>query len=94
MSSVSKVKVSESHERLMLAIGETIRVHTMQSPMPLEGIVGVLAFCSGGAIARGAKGRQMRRLMREMAVANIDFGMEAISSSMANTSLILPESMQ
>lgn len=55
--SISKVKVSESHERLMLAIGETIRIHTQQSPMPLEGIVGVLAFCSGAAISRGSRGR-------------------------------------
>lgn len=36
----------------------------------------------------------MRRAMREMAVANIDFGIEAVASSMANTSLILPEGMQ
>jgi len=91
---VSKVKVSESHERLMHAIGETIRIHTTQSPMPLEGIVGVLAFCSGAAIGRGARDRQTRRLMREMAVANIDFGLDAITSSMASSSLILPDSMQ
>lgn len=91
---INKVRVSDSHERLMLAIGETIRLHTTQSPMNLEGIVGVLAFCSGAAIARGSKTRNMRRLMREMAVANIDFGLDAITSSMANSSLILPEGVQ
>lgn len=91
---VSKVKVGESHERLMYAIGETIRVHTSQSPMTAEAIVGVLAFCSGAAIGRGSKGSNERRQMREMAVANIDFGLEAMTSSMANTSLILPDGMQ
>lgn len=85
---VAKVKVSESHERLML------RLHTTHSPMSIDGIVGVLAFCAGAAIVRGGDGRVNRRQLREMAVANIDFGMEAMRSSVANTSLILPEGLQ
>lgn len=92
--SISKVKVGESHERLMYAIGETVRIHTSTSPMTIEAIAGVLAFCAGASIGRGAKGRNERRALREMAVANIDFGLEAMPSSMANTSLILPEGMQ
>lgn len=92
--SVSKVKVGESHERLMHAIGETIRIHTSQSPMSVEAIAGILAFCAGAAIGRGSKGRDQRRQYREMAVANVDFGLQAMTSSMSNTSLILPEGMQ
>ena len=92
--SISKVKVGESHERLMHAIGETIRIHTSQSPMTAEAIAGLLAFCSGAALGRGANGRNERRQYREMAVANIDFGLEAMVSSMSNTSLILPDGMQ
>jgi hypothetical protein len=91
---IGKVKVGESHERLMFAIGETIRIHTSQSPMSVEAIAGVLAFCAGAAIGRGCKGRNERRQFREMAVANIDFGLEAMVSSMANTSLILPDGFQ
>jgi hypothetical protein len=91
---IGKVKVGESHERLMHAIGETIRIHTSVSPMSVEAIAGVLAFCAGAAIGRGSKSRNERRAHREMAVANIDFGLEAMVSSMANTSLILPDGMQ
>lgn len=91
---VSKVKVSEAHERLMMAIGETIRIHTTQSPMSLEGIVGILAFCSGAAIGNGEPNRFIKSKLREMAAANIDFGIEAMTSSIAHTSLILPEGMQ
>lgn len=91
---ISKVRVGESQERLMLAIGEVIRLHTTQSPMTLETIVGTLGFCTGAAIGRGAKGKQMTRDYREMAVANVDLGIQSMQSSMANTSLILPESVQ
>lgn len=88
---IGKVKVGESHEKLMFAIGETIRIHTSQAPMSTEAIAGVLAFCAGAAIGRGSKSRNERRQYREMAVANIDFGLEAMVSSMANSSLILPD---
>jgi hypothetical protein len=91
---ISKAKVGESQERLMLAIGEAIRIHTTQSPMTLETIVGTLGFCTGAAIGKGSNSRKMKRDFREMAVANVDLGIEAMQSSMANTSLILPESMQ
>lgn len=91
---INKVKVSEAHEKLMLAIGEAIRMHTTTSPMTLEGIVGVLGFCTGAAIGKGAGGRQHRRAFREMAVANVDFGIEAMSTELAKTSLILPEHLQ
>lgn len=92
--SISKVKVPESSERLMFAIGEVIRLHTSNSPMSVEAIAGVLGFCAGAAIGRGATGRNNRRALREMAVANVDFGLQAMTSSMANTSLILPDGVQ
>ena len=91
---ISKVSVDQSHHRLMMAIGDAIRVHTTHTPMTLEGIVGVVAFCAGAAIMRGGNGRVNRRQLREMAIANIDYGMDAMRSSEANTSLILPESLQ
>jgi hypothetical protein len=91
---IGKVKVGESHERLMYAIGEAIRVQTSVSPMSEEDIIGVLGFTLGCAIARAGKGRINRRQLREMAVANVDSGLNAMTSSMANTSLILPDSVQ
>lgn len=91
---ISKVRVGEAQEKLMLAIGEAIQRQTMQSPMSLEEIVGVVAFCAGAAIMRGGGSRTDRRQLREMAVANIDYGMDAMRSSVANTSLILPGGLQ
>jgi len=88
---ISKVRVPDSAHKLMLAIGEAIRVHTSQSPMTHEQIVGVLGFCTGAAIARGVNSRNARRIMREMAVSNVDMGIQSMTSSMASTSLILPD---
>lgn len=91
---VSKVKVGDAQERLMLAIGDAIRIQTTQCPMSLQEIVGVVAFCAGAVIMRGGSDRLGRRQLREMAVANIDYGMDAMRSSAANTSLILPTGVQ
>lgn len=92
--SISKVRVGENHSRLMLAIGEAVRLHTSQSPMAEEDIIGVIGFTLGSAIARAAKTRHDRRQFREMAVANVDSGIQAMTSSMANTSLIIPGGVQ
>lgn len=92
--SISKVKTNESHQRLMMAIGDAVRAHTAQDHMPVEAIIGVLGFTLGSAIARGSNGRNSRRQLKEMALANVDFGLQAMVSSMANTSLILPEGVQ
>jgi hypothetical protein len=91
---ISRVKVSEGSERLMLAIGEVIRVHTSISPMSLELIVGTLAYCAGAAIGSGKKNRRESKELRDMATANIDLGLQAMNSSLVNSSLILPDSMQ
>jgi ADP-dependent phosphofructokinase/glucokinase len=91
---VSKVRVGESHTRLMHAIGNAIMVQTSASPMTEEDIIGVLGFTLGCAIARASKGRISRRQLREMAVANVDTGLNAMTSNMASTSLILPEGVQ
>lgn len=88
---ISKVNVPEDAHRLMLSIGEAIRIHTSQSPMSPEMIVGVLGFCAGAAIARGCNTRHERRQWREMAVANVDVGIQSMTSAMANTSLIIPD---
>lgn len=90
---VSKVKAPDSTHQLMIEIGETIRRFTTHTPMTHEHIVGVLGFTCGAAIARGVKGRSQRRQMREMGIANIDLGLDAMTSSMANSSLILPDSV-
>lgn len=85
---ISKVKVGESHERLMMAIGDVIMRHTQQSPMTHEAIVGCLAFCAGAAIGQ-AKSRSDRRVLRQMAEANLDFGTQAITGS--GSGIIMPE---
>lgn len=89
---ISKVKVPEDCHRLMMAIGETIRQQTVGTAVSHENIVGVLAFCTGAALARDSKGRQHRRQLKEMAEANIDLGIQAITSETA-PSIILPEHM-
>ena len=88
--SISKVKVDERHERLMLAIGETIQRFTQQSPMSQEMIVGCLAFTTGAAIGQ-AKTRGERFQLRKMADANVDLGTQAITGSAASSRLILPD---
>jgi hypothetical protein len=85
---INTVKVSESQERLMNAIGEAVRLHTMTSPMLLEEIVGVLAFAVGGAIAQTDR-RLTKSELRRMAIANIDNGITAILGS-GSGSIILP----
>ncbi|MDX0180855.1 hypothetical protein GOC16_08315 [Sinorhizobium meliloti] len=87
---IQKVKVSEDHERLMMAIGDVIARHTQQSPMTHESIVGVLAFCTGAAIGQ-AKSRGERFQLRKMADANVDFGTQAITGSSPSSRLILPD---
>jgi hypothetical protein len=73
----------------MMAIGDTIARYTTATPMKIEGIVGVLAFCAGAAIMRDPNtNMKTRRELKEMAAANIEFGMEAMRQSA--TSLILP----
>lgn len=86
--------INDNHTRLMIAIGEAIRVHTSRSPMSEEDIIGVLGFTLGCGIARAAKTRNDRRLFREMAVANVDSGLQAMIADTASNSLILPEGMQ
>ncbi|TCL70642.1 hypothetical protein [Rhizobium sp. BK251] len=88
--SFTKVKVDERHEKLMLAIGDTIQKFTQQTPMTHDSIVGVLAFCAGAAIGQ-AKTRGERFELRKMADANVDFGTEATSGQSASSRLILPE---
>jgi hypothetical protein len=88
--SISKVKVDERHEKLMLAIGDTIMKFTQQSPMPHDMIVGCVAFCLGAAIGQ-AKTRGERFQLRKMADANVDYGTQAITGSAASSRLILPE---
>lgn len=87
--SISKVNVDERHEKLMLAIGDTIQRFTQQSPMTHQSIIGILAFCTGAAIGQ-AKTRGERFQLRKMADANVDFGTQAITGS-ASSRLILPE---
>jgi hypothetical protein len=88
--SISKVKVDERHERLMLAIGETIQRFTQQSPMTHEMIVGCMAFSLGAAIGQ-AKTRGERFQLRKMADANVDLGTQAITGSAASSRLIFPD---
>ncbi|MEN3145697.1 hypothetical protein ABCW43_00120 [Neorhizobium sp. IRAMC:178] len=87
---ITKVKVDERHEKLMLALGETIQHFTQQHPMPHDMIVGCLAFTTGAAIGQ-AKTRGDRFQLRKMADANVDYGTQAITGSAASSRLILPD---
>ncbi len=87
MASTVRVKTSVAQERLMDAIGLAIRQHTLVSPMGIDDIVSVMAFATGCAIGQGDN-RRDRRLLREMAVANIDHGLDAVMGKAGN--LILP----
>lgn len=88
--SINTSKVSQTQERLMTAIGEAVRLHTMTSPMLLEDIVGVMAFAVGGAIAQTDR-RLTKSELRKMAIANIDNGIAAVlGGNAASGSIILP----
>lgn len=87
--SLTKVKVDQKSERLMMALNDAIAAFTTHTPMTLQDIIGVLAFTTGGAIGR-ATPRNLRRQLRQMADANMDYGTEA-TSQQTTSSLILPE---
>lgn len=87
--SITTMKVSESQERLMTAIGNAVQSHTMTSPMLLEEIVGVLAFAVGGAIAQTDR-RLTKSELRQMAIANIDNGIAAVLGSGSPGTILLP----
>lgn len=87
MATTVRVKTTLAHEKLMDAIGEAVRQHTLVSPMGIDDIVCVMAFATGCAIGQGDN-RRDRRLLREMAVANIDHGLDAVRGNVGN--LILP----
>lgn len=87
MATAVRVKTSEAQQKLMDAIGEAVRKHTQFSPMGIDDIVSVMAFATGCAAGQGDN-RRDRRLLREMAVANIDHGLNAVTGQAGN--LILP----
>lgn len=76
--------------RLALAIGEAIQRHTLTSPMTAEDVIGVIAFCAGSAIGQKEAQRQHKvRELRQMAVANIDLGIQSAQQA-SGPRLILP----
>lgn len=87
---LDEVRLAESHRQLMLAIGDVVARHTKTSPMPLEEIVGVLAFCAGAAICKGERHFDKRRRLREVAVGNVDQGMETMARAVTGTNIIIP----
>ena len=91
--SVAAVKMSDSHHKLMMAIGDAVAAHTRHSPMAIDEIVGILAFCAGSAIVSGCKASSNRRKMREVALSNVDNGMEAMQRAASGSSLILPSAV-
>lgn len=89
---ISRVKVPDQAHKLMMAIGEAVAANTRGTQMRHEDIVGVLAFCTGAAIARDSKGRNHRRQMREMADENVTLGIQFIMNEAA-PSIILPDNV-
>lgn len=84
------VRLSDNHRQLMLAIGDVIARHTKACPMPLEEIVGVLSFCAGAAICKGERHFDKRRALREVAVGNVDNGMQTMARAVSGTNIIIP----
>lgn len=87
---VTEVSTDANHHRLMDAIAAAVQAHTTVSPMAIDEIVGVLAFCTGSAIVSGCKAPSNQRKMRVVALANIDTGMDVMRRAQSGSSLILP----
>ncbi len=87
MSTV-KVKTNAAQQALMNAIGNTINAHTMIAPMRIEDIVTVMGFATGCAVGQGIT-RSERRKLRELVVANIDYGMAMIQGE-SSPGIVLP----
>lgn len=85
---ITDMKVNENQERLLKAIGEAIERHTALTPMPIDMIIGVLAFTTGAAIGQ-AKHRSQRFELRKMAEANMDNGTQMITGAKPS-GLIMP----
>lgn len=77
MVATTKVQSNQAQQRLMDGLQQTIMRHTTVSPMTVEDIVAVMAFCTGCAIGQGDT-RRDRRHLRNTAVANLDYGMDAV----------------
>lgn len=87
MKKNTQVGASHAQVKLMDAIGNAIMRHTTISPMTEEDIISVMGFATGCAIGQ-ARSRKDRRLLRETAIANIDYGLDQIRSQGAG--LIMP----
>lgn len=72
----NRVSASESQQRLMQYVGAVIQQHTLTSPMVLEDIISVLGICIGASIGNG-KSPLTHRDLRQVAIANIDHGLQA-----------------
>lgn len=87
---ISTAKTSEAQQKLMTEIGMAIMRVTMISPMPIDDIVGVLAFTTGAAIGNNPNKAIFRtKDLRQMAVANIDHAIDAALKAQQSP-LILP----
>lgn len=88
---VSISKTNDAQQKLMTEIGMAIMRVTMISPMPIDDIVGVLAFTTGAAIGNQPnKAIYRTKDLRQMAVANIDHAIDAALKAQQSSSLILP----
>jgi hypothetical protein len=92
---MAKVKVGESHERLMHRHRrDDPHSHLSIANEHVEAIAGVLAFCAGAAIGRGSRaGTSGARIVKWLWRISTS-AWKPMVSSMANTSLILPDGMQ
>lgn len=91
--SIVAAQTSDGQFKLMQAIGAVIMQHTRDTPLAIDEIVAVLGFCAGSAIVSGCKANSNRRKMRDVAVANIEIGMDVMTRAATGSSLILPETM-
>lgn len=77
-------------QQLAVELGLTIQAYTQIAPMTPEEVIAVLAFVAGIGIAN-APGPHSKREIKEMAVANIDHGIQ--HGKAQQSSLILPPGM-
>jgi dienelactone hydrolase len=85
---ITNVKADEKMVRLATQIQMTIQQFTMVSPMTADDVIAVMGFCIGGAIANAPQNHTVRE-RRQMAVANIDHGLNAFLAA-PKSNLIFP----
>mgnify|MGYP001581955472 CR=1 FL=1 len=87
---MNKSKVSESQFFLIENMRKVIQQTTQLAPMPIEDIIIALGFVTGVAIVNGTLGIANYSQLREMALNNIDMGINTARQGNGAPGVILP----